>query len=66
MEKKNIYKYVGIVLLVIGSVMIISGLHFVFSGKPEYGIYSAPSVIFLSLGAINIRNFLLEKEKIDN
>ncbi len=63
MENKHIKKYIGIVMLVIGSIMLISGLYFVFSGKTEYVIYSAPSVIFLSIGGTNIRNYIQEKRK---
>ena len=62
MENKYINYYVGIILLIIGFIMLTFGLLFIFSGKPEYGMYSAaPSVIFLSIGGANIRNFIINK-----
>ena len=64
MESTHIKKIIGITLLVIGVIMLIPGLYFVLSGQPKYSVYSAPSVIFLSIGGANIRNYLSEKRKL--
>lgn len=64
MESTYIKKFIGVTLLVIGIIILIPGLYFILSGQPEYSVYSAPSVIFLSIGGRNIRDYLLEKRKL--